>query len=89
MVLTVSSGVLTNFDCGWNRCTSLATATTGGSLVNVGGSTSTGMYYNNYTQVGASAADLNVTTTVGLGAFENRTSDATGATGFVIPAVDS
>lgn len=89
ILMTVSSGILTNLDCGWNKCTSGQTATTGGCLINVGGTTSTGMYYNNYTQVGSGGGDTTVTTTVGLGAFENRHSDATGATGFVIPTADS
>lgn len=89
ILATVSAGVLTNLDAGYNKCMSGQTATTGGCLINVGGTTSTGFYYNNYTQVGAAGGDTTVTTTVGLAAFENRHTDATGATGFVIPTADS
>jgi hypothetical protein len=88
ILCTVSAGILTNLDAGYNKCMSGQTATTGGCLINVGGTTSTGVYYNNYTQVGAAGGDVTVTTTVGLGAFENRHTDATGASGFVIPAAD-
>lgn len=88
ILCTVTAGILTNLDCGFNKCVSGQTATTGGCLINVGGTTSTGFYYNNYTQVGAAGGDVTVTTTVGLAAFENRHTDATGATGFVIPAAD-
>lgn len=88
ILATVSAGVLTNLDAGFNKCMSGQTASTGGCLINVGGTTSNGFYYNNYTQIGAAGGDLTVTTTVGLGAFENRHTDATGATGFVIPAAD-
>ncbi len=89
ILCTVTAGVLTNLDCGFNKCMSGQTATTGGCLINVGGTTSTGFYYNNYTQVGASGGDTTITTTVGLGAFENRHTDATGASGFLIPTADS
>lgn len=89
ILLTVTAGVLTNLDCGWNRCYSAQTATTGGSLVNVGGTTSTGVVYNNYVQTLTTSSDLLFTTTVGLAAFENRVTGVVGATGFVIPAVDS
>jgi hypothetical protein len=89
ILATVTSGILTNLDAGFNKCMSGQTASTGGCLINVGGTTSTGMYYNNYTQIGSAGGDTTVTTTVGLGAFENRHTDATGATGFVIPTADS
>lgn len=89
ILATVTAGVLTNLDAGYNKCMSGQTATTGGCLINVTGTTSTGFYYNNFTQVGAAGGDTTVTTTVGLAAFENRHTDATGATGFVIPTADS
>ena len=88
-LVTVTAGVLTNFDCGDNLTYTAQTATTAGGLVNVGGTTSTGTVYRNYQQTLGTATDILFTTTVGLGAFENRVSGAVGATGFVIPAVDS
>jgi hypothetical protein len=86
---TVSAGVLTNADIGDNRTYTAQTATTGGSLVNVGGTTSTGFVYRNFVQTLTTTTDLLFTTTVGLAAFENRVTGVVGATGFVIPAVDS
>lgn len=89
ILVTVTAGVLTNLDCGDNKVYSAQTATTAGSLINVGGTTSTGFVYNNRAQTLTTAADKLFTTTVGLAAFENRVSGVVGATGFVIPAVDS
>jgi hypothetical protein len=89
ILATISAGVVTNLDCGDNRCYSAQTATTGGSLINVGGTTSTGFVYRNYMQTLDTTGNLLFTTTVGLAAFENRLTGAVGATGFVIPAVDS
>ena len=88
-LLTVTAGVLTNFQAEENRTYTAQTATTGGSLVNVGGTTSTGFVVRNYVQTLTTSSDLLFTTTVGLAAFENRVTGAVGATGFVIPAVDS
>ncbi len=87
--ITVTAGVLTNLEVGDNVVTSQQTATTGGSLVKVGGTTSTGFVYRNYVGTLTAAGDIIFTTTVGLFAFENRVAGAIGATGFVIPAVDS
>lgn len=89
ILATITAGVLTNLDCGWNVGYSKATATTGGGLINVGGTTSTGLVYNNYQQTLGTATDILFTTSTGLGAFENRVSGVVGATGFVIPTVDS
>jgi hypothetical protein len=88
-MIVITAGVLTNLDCGWNKYYTGQTATANGSLINVGGTTSTGWVYNNYVQTLTTTADKLFTTTVGLGAFENRVSGVVGATGFVIPAVDS
>ena len=89
ILATITAGVLSNLDCGFNKVYSKATATTGGGLISVGGTTSTGCVYNNYQQTLGTATDILFTTSVGLGAFENRVSGVVGATGFVIPAVDS
>lgn len=88
-LLTVTTGVLINFVAGRNLTYTAQTATTAGGLINVGGTTSTGTVFQNYMQTLATATDILFTTTVGLGAFENRVSGAVGATGFVIPAVDT
>lgn len=85
----MTAGILTNLDCGYNKGYRPNTTTAGGSLITVTGTTSTGWVYNNYVQTLTTTSDLLFTTTVGLSAFENRVSGAVGATGFVIPAVDS
>ena len=87
--ITISAGVVTNAEIGDNCIISQQTATTGGSLISVGGSTSSGTVYRNYVGTLTSTADKIFTTTSGLWAFENRVAGAIGATGFVIPAVDS
>lgn len=87
--IVVTAGVLTNADVGDNRAYTAQTATSAGSLINVGGTTSTGFVYRNFVQTLTTAADKLFTTTVGLAAFENRVTGVVGATGFVIPAVDS
>lgn len=86
---TITAGVVTDIIIDDNVCITQATATTGGSLINVGGTTSTGVVKRNYSQTLTTTADLLFTTTVGLAAFENRVSGVIGATGFVIPAADS
>lgn len=87
--IVFTAGIVTNADIGYNKGYRQNTAQANGTLVNVGGTTSTGWVYNNYIQSLSTASDKLFTTTVGLGAFENRVSGAVGATGFVIPAVDS
>ena len=89
IAVIVTAGILTNLDCGFNKGYRPNTTTAGGSLITVGGSTSTGWVYNNYVQTLTTTVDLLFTTTVGLAAFENRVSGVVGATGFVIPAADS
>lgn len=88
-LLTVTAGVLTNLDCGFNKIYSAQTATTAGSLINVGGTTSTGWVYNNYVQTLTTTGDKLFTTTVGLSAFNNYVTGVVGASGFLIPAADS
>lgn len=87
--LTVTAGVLTNLDVSNNRLYTKQAATTAGSLIDVGGTTSTGWVYRNFVQTLTTSGDKLFTTTVGLSAFENRVTGVVGATGFVIPAVDS
>lgn len=85
----VTAGVLTNALVIDNFGYRPNTTTAGGSLINVGGTTSTGIVARNYVQTLTTTTDLLFTTTVGLAAFENRVTGVVGATGFVIPAVDS
>lgn len=89
ILCTVTAGVLTNADIGYNKCYSASTTTTGGSLVNVGGTTSTGFVYDNFVQTLTTTTDLLFTTTVGLAAFDNRVTGVLGASGFLIPTADS
>lgn len=87
--VTVTTGVLTNLLCTDNMGYRPNTTTAGGSLIKVGGTTSTGIVARNLVQTLTTTTDLLFTTSVGLAAFENRVTGVVGATGFVIPAVDS
>jgi hypothetical protein len=89
ILLTVTAGVLTNLLCDGNYGYRKNTTTANGSLINVGGTTSTGFVAFNRVQTLTTTADKLFTTTVGLAAFENRVTGAVGATGFTIPAADS
>lgn len=89
ILLTVTAGVLTNFDATYNRGYRNNTTTAGGSLINVGGTTSTGFVSNNYVQTLTTTADKIFTTTVGLAAFNNYSTGVKGASGFLIPTADS
>lgn len=89
ILITVTAGVLTNFQADSNVGYRKNTTTANSSLINVGGTTSTGFVSNNKVQTLTTTSDKLFTTTVGLAAFENRVTGVVGATGFVIPAVDS
>lgn len=88
VLVTVTAGVLTAADITWNTAISAQTADTGGGLVNVGGTTSTGRVSFNHLG-DLSTTDVIVTTTVGLTFFENRKTGVITATGYVIPTADS
>lgn len=88
ILATISAGILTNLDCGDNVVQSQQTATTAGTLINVGGTTSTGVIYRNFGQT-LSTTDKLYTTNVGLAAFENYVSGVIGASGYIIPSRDS
>jgi hypothetical protein len=88
ILVTQTTGACTNLDCGDNVAISKQTATTSGTLLNVGAS-STGSVYRNFSGTLVTAGDKLFTTTVGLFPYENRVSGVVGATGFTIPAVDS
>lgn len=85
----ITAGVVTNAILSDNWCYRPNTTTAGGSLITVGGTTSTGIVARNYVQTLTTTVDLLFTTTVGLAAFENRVTGVVGATGFTIPAADS
>lgn len=87
--IIVTTGVLTNLICGYNKSYRPNTTTAGGSLITVTGTTSTGWVFNNYTQTLTTTSDLLFTTTVGLSAFNNFGTGVVGASGFLIPAADS
>jgi hypothetical protein len=88
-LMTVTAGVLTNLDCGYNKTYTKQTASTGGAFINVGGTTSNGFVYNNFQQTLDTTGDLLFTTSVGLAAFDNKITGAVGASGFLIPTADS
>lgn len=89
ILITVTAGVLTNFLADSNIGYRKNTTTANGSLINVGGTTSTGYVIGNKVQTLTTTSDKLFTTTVALAAFENRVTGVVGATGFVIPAADS
>lgn len=89
ILCTVTAGILTNADVGFNKGVSAQTTTTGGSLISVGGTTSNGWVYDNFVQTLTTTTDLLFTTTVGLSAFDNRVTGVIGASGFLIPTADS
>jgi hypothetical protein len=89
IAVIVTAGVLTNLICTENMGYRPNTTTAGGSLITVGGTTSTGIVAYNFVQTLTTSTDLLFTTSVGLAAFENRVTGVVGATGFPIPAVDS
>lgn len=89
ILITVTAGVLTNFLAESNVGYRKNTTTANGSLINVGGTTSTGYVIGNYVQTLTTTTDKLFTTTVALSAFENKVTGVVGASGFLIPAADS
>lgn len=87
-LVVVTAGVLTNLDCGYNKTYRNNTTSTA-SLISVGGTTSTGLVYNNYTQTLDTGTNVLFATTVGLAAFNNYITGVKGASGFLIPTADS
>lgn len=85
----VTAGILTNAMVTDNLGYRPNTTTAGGSLITVGGTTSTGFVHRNMVQTLTTTTDLLFTTTVGLSAMNNYVSGAVGASGFLIPAADS
>lgn len=88
-LIVITAGILTNLDCGYNKMYRANTTTANGSLINVGGTTSTGFVYNNYVQTLTTSSDKIFVTTVGLAAFNNYSTGVVGASGFLVPTADS
>lgn len=84
--VTVTAGVLTNASIAYNRTYRKNTATTTGALVNLSGTTSTGLINNNYCLTLDASSPLLFTATTGLGAFENYVSGAITLSGLLTPA---
>jgi hypothetical protein len=86
-----TAGVLTNLLATDNIGYRLNTATSNGSMINMGGTVAnaTGVIARNFIQTKTTSSDKLTPASTGLGFFENRVSGVTNATGFVIPAVDS
>jgi len=84
----VTAGVLTNVQIVENIAIRPNTSTTGGSLLNVGGTTSTGVMARNF--VGTlCTTDVICTTNVGISFFENYVTGVITTSGYIIPARDS
>jgi hypothetical protein len=90
-LMAIATGkVVTTLSCMRNLVYRLNTDTaTGGLLITTDGSTNSGIIGNNYAQHADTAAEILVTASSGFGFFENRASGVAGATGYVLPAVDS
>lgn len=88
ILLTQTTGAATNIDVGDNVVISKQTASTDGTIMKIGAS-STGVVYRNFSGTLVTSSDKLFTTTVGVFPYENRVSGVVGATGFVMPAVDS
>lgn len=88
ILLTVTTGASKNIEIGDNVVISKQTASTAGTVAKLSAA-STGVVYRNYSGTLVTASDIIFTTTCGVFPYENRVSGVVGATGFVIPAVDS
>lgn len=88
ILLTVTTGASKNIEIGDNVVISKQTASTAGTVAKLSAA-STGVVYRNFSGTLVTASDIIFTTTCGVYPYENRVSGVVGATGFVIPAVDS
>lgn len=89
-IAIATTKIVTSLRMEGNRLYRLNTDTaTGGALITTDGSTNTGIIANNYVQTADAAGEVLVTASSGFGFFENRESGVAGATGYVLPAVDS
>jgi hypothetical protein len=89
ILATITAGVLTNLVCTGNSAISAQVADTGGALVNVGGTTSTGILANNYLSDLTTSTDLIAPVASGLRFQQNFKTGVVTASGFLSPAADS
>jgi hypothetical protein len=89
VLATVTAGVLTNLVAVDNVCISKQTAETGGGLINVGGTTSTGIVARNYLCTLTTATDIMVTGTTGVYMVDNKKDGTIATSGFLLPTADS
>lgn len=90
-LLTIANGkIVTNLRMEGNKVYRLNTDTaTGGILLHTNGSTNTGVVALNYAQHADTAAEILITASAGLAVFNNYASGVVGASGYLLPAVDS
>lgn len=90
-LVNIATGkIVTNLQMVNNRVFRLNTDTaTGAILLHTDGSTLSGIVANNFAQHADTAAELLITASSGLGTFNNYASGVAGASGYILPAVDS
>ena len=90
MLVIASGKVLTNVQVEGNRCRFIGGDLSGAGVVfTTDGSTNSGHFSRNYIQHTDTASEIFGTASSGFSFFENRMSGVAGATGYVLPAVDS
>ena len=90
LVVVATGKVVTNLRMVENHVIRLNTDTaTGGILFHTDGSTNTGIVADNYAQHADVAAEILITASSGLAVFANYASGVAGASGYILPAVDS
>lgn len=90
MFVIATGKILTNVMVEGNRCRFIGGDLSGAGVVfTTDGSTNTGHFSRNYIQHTDTASEIFGTASSGFSFFENRMSGVAGATGYVLPAVDS
>lgn len=90
LMMIATGKIVTNLMMNANRVFRLNTDTaTGGILLHTDGSTLSGIVSNNFAQHADVAAEILITASCGLGVFNNYASGVAGASGYILPAVDS
>lgn len=89
ILATITAGVLTNLIATGNSAVSQQTADTGGALINVGGTTSTGIIANNFVSDLTTTSDLIAPVASGLRFQQNYKTGVLANSGFLVPAADA